>query len=149
MSTRYSQTTTPLTINVSMDNLANGAVTAQSPDIDNTSANKRLLMADFHLVLGGQGGTRVGSATVLLYVVPFVSVSGVVNYPSIAGECLYNYLASTVRLDKSNTGRTVVFQNVRIPPTNFFVVIENRTGQFLSASGNSLTMTTYSYENVN
>lgn len=149
MSTRYSQATVPLTINIGLDNLANDSVTNQSPDVDNISANNRLLMADFHLQFGNQSGVRTNSASIGLYLVPFVSVNGSPEYPDIDGECLYNYLASTVRLDASNTGRRVVFQNVRIPPTNFFIVIENRTGQSFPGFGNFLKMTKYSYENVN
>jgi hypothetical protein len=50
-------------------------------------------------------------------------------------------------LDNTANGRSVVVANVQLPNSKFKAVVKNATGQALAASGNSVKMEAYSFDN--
>lgn len=150
MTTKYTALSTTAVVLPSslLGGLADATASAPSDPVDNQSSVNRLLFADFYLKVGSQSTLRQSGATVNLYVVPRVSMNGApADTPSLDGDCLHNYLGSTFRLDASNAEREIVFENVRLPPSDFVVVVENLTGQAFNAA-DELHMVRYSYENV-
>jgi len=112
--------------------------------IDNTSNLDRFLAIE--LVLGTQSA-RTAGAYVAFYILP--SVDGGTTYPTGAdgtGQDPNQAPDCIMPLDAATTARNEVCWDIKIPPTNFKLLIANESTQAFAASGNTVKYLTYNEE---
>lgn len=126
-------------LSTELNSLANGANTAASSAIDNTT-NLDLFL-DVELVLAAQGSARSSGATVSLYLT--TSLDGT-NYDDVHETTAE--LVAVFPLDAATTARRRTVRDVPIPPANFKLFARNNTGQTLAASGSTIRYRAHSVE---
>lgn len=144
MSTKYTAVTASTVVlsSSALGGLAHESASGQSSTQNNTQTAKRYIFGDFILNLESTS-SRAAGALVNLYVIPVVGGSAA----SVAGSCLDNYFSGSFRADASQSSRSIVFENIRLPPSDFVVVLKNLTGNSFGGS-TVLSMSLYSYEHV-
>ena len=128
-----------------LDGLADDGTSALSPTKSNDAVSERDLVANFELFIATQGTARTAGAFVSLFIIPEVDD---VNFGDVVGDCLLNYFVGSVLLDASVNARYVILEDVKIPPSDFKIVLQNQTGQALAATGNTVKYRVYSYEDA-
>lgn len=144
MSTKYTAVTASTRVldSSALGGLGNAAASSHSSTQSNTQSSKRFVFGDFHLKLSASSSRSQG-ALVNLYVVPVVNNSAA----SVSGNCLDNYFSGSSRVDTGTSSRSIIFENIRLPPSDFVVVVKNLTGVSFGGS-TELSMSSYSYEHV-
>lgn len=127
-----------------LDALADGAL-AVSSALSNDDAAEREIWAEFEVYVAEQASAR-SSATLELLILPTVDGT---NYPdAVYGATADNYSVKTWNLDAAVTARYLTVTDIKLPPGDYKVAIVNDTGYALAATGSTVKMKTYSYENV-
>lgn len=117
--------------------------------LSNDEIGERYIFGDFVFKLASQSGNRGNDSIVTLFLVPLYSSGGqVINPVEGMTSLTNNYYAGHAEFDSSSSSRTVIIRGIRLPPSDFFPVINNRTGQSFGTSGNSLSVFAYGYEDV-
>jgi hypothetical protein len=117
-----------------VNSLASGSNKIMTSSLDNTTTGH--LFAAVEMKLATQGSARSAGAYVALYIVK--SVDGT-NF-EMGGDALTpaaSALAGVFPYDAATTARQVAII-VQIPPTKFYFLVQNNTGQAFAASGNTL-----------
>lgn len=129
-----------------LNSMANNAgVLTSITAVDNTT--NRHLYADIAFTSGGSVTLSAVGCHLAIYLLP-VSADGT-NYPNAAsGSTASDYPAMTYFVGaigfRNAPGTMVgVLEGVRISPTKYKPYVVNKTGNTLSASSNTLKMTTY------
>lgn len=149
MSSKYTAKDTAATVlSTELNSLGDGSnkITgaALSNDADST---ERDLFADFSLSLAAQASARSAGATVGLYILP--EVDGVFAYGGDALNPSPNHYRGSFVFDASTSARVDILEGVRLPNSDYHVLLINETGQAFSASGNVLALEVYpGYEDV-
>ena len=135
----YGTFTTCLT--TELNSLANGAVSAASGAIDNSSNLE--MFADLELVLAAQGVARSGDAWVGVHRVQALDGTNYGDTNEITAPPI-----AVFTLDAATTARRLHLPDISIPPGLFKFFVRNSTGQALAASGNTLSYRTHSLKSV-
>lgn len=116
--------------------------------VSNDQFDERHIFGDFFISIATQEGPRREGAFLALYLVPIItSAIGLRTEPSAeVPEMLNNYYVGSFAMDSTQLPRHGVIGAVRLPPVDFFPVIQNESGQRLANTGNILTVYTYGYE---
>ena len=129
-----------------LNSLADAGISSASSAESNDAAAERHLFANFEIYIAAQGTNRTAGASISLYVIPEVDDT---NYGATTDECLNNYYAGSVSVDDAAlAARYLILEDVKLPPSDFKVVLKNDTGQALAASGNTVKYRTFGYEDV-
>lgn len=120
-----------------LNSIANGAISAASAAVDNTSTLD--LYDDLTFTIATQGGARTG--TVSVHMVQALDGS---NYDDVEATCAQ--LVAVFPLDAATTARQVSVRDVPIPPGLFKYFVRNGTGQAFASSGNILERRPHSIE---
>lgn len=146
MSAKYSaRSVTPIDVlTVELNGLANGAnkISVAQPNVD---AGERVLFAIFQLVLADQAAART-ETSVSLYILP--EFGGVYPPGSDTVDPQFKYFRDTFEFDLAATGNNDQTVPIMLPNADFKILIMNETGQAFAASGNTLKMTIYGYEDA-
>ena len=127
------------TLTTELNALANGALSAASTAIDNTTNLD--LYHDLTLVVAAQGSARSAGATVSVYLTPALDGT---NYDDVNATTAE--LVAVFPLDAATTARQATRRDVPIPPGLFKYFVVNNTGQAFAASGSLLEFRAHSIE---
>lgn len=118
---------------------------AVSAAIDNATGKYPYM--DVEISLAAQSSARSAGAYVELHVL--VSLDGT-NYAYGDGstEPGQTSWVGNVSLDASTSARRAILSGVQIPPLSFKLLVINRTGQALAASGNTVKYRRYGVESA-
>jgi hypothetical protein len=117
-----------------LNSLANGSNKIMTSSIDNTTTGH--LFAAVEMSVATQGSARSAGAYIALYIVK--SVDGT-NFEMGSDSVTpgANALVGVFPFDAATTARRVAII-VQLPPTKYYYLVQNQTGQALAASGNTL-----------
>lgn len=126
-------------LSTGLNSLANNDSQISSA-LDNDDLN---LFARADLYLAAQGSARSAGAVVELYLLPSIDGS---NYPYGSDSLVpaANLMVGNFQLDATTTARYAASEEFKLPPTDFKLVLVNKTGQAFASSGNVLRITRYS-----
>ena len=138
MTTRYAAHDTAVTVlSTELNSLGNGSNKITSTARSNDAATtERELFAKFSLSLAAQGAARDSGASVSLYIIP--EVDGTYAYGSDSLDPSGNHYVGSFNFDAATTARVDVLTDVRLPNSDYHVLVQNNTGQAFAASGNTL-----------
>lgn len=147
MAGKYTAESTIATaLSTELNSLANAGISSASPALSNDGTGERDFFGNFEIYIAAQGTNRSAGASISLYVIPEVDDT---NYGSSVGECLDNYFAGSVAVDDAAlAARYIILEGVKLPPSDFKVVLKNDTGQAFAASGNTVKFKRHGYEDV-
>lgn len=129
-----------------LNSLASGSVCSASSAQSNDQSGEFDLLAMAEIYIAAQGANRSAGAYLTLYIVP--SIDGT-TYPDTTGDCLENFVVGTVQADSSaSAARTLTIAEVKIPNSDFKVLLKNGTGQALASSGNTVKLSRWTYRDV-
>lgn len=128
-------------LSTDLNSLANGATSATSGAIDNTT--NRDLYHDLTLTVAAQGSARSAGATVSVYLVMALDGTNYDDAHATTAE-----LVAVFPLDAATTARQATRRDVPVPPGLFRYFVVNGTGQAFAASGNLLEWRAHSIETV-
>jgi len=118
---------------------------AISSAISNDAATELDLFADFELYVATQAAARSAGAHVAMYIL--IELDGTnYTYGDATTDPPASAFVGSFPLDASANPRYVHLRGVRLPPTDFKVLLINKTGQALAASGNTLKMARYNIQ---
>lgn len=149
MSSKYAAKDSAATVlSTELNSLGDGSNKITGTALSNDAATtERDLFADFSLSLAAQASARSAGATVDLYIIP--EVDGVFAYGGDTLDPSANHYRGAFRFDAATTARVDVIEGVRLPNSDYHVLLINETGQSFAASGNALKMEVYpGYEDV-
>ena len=126
-----------------MNSLADGA-NKMSAAFSNDASGERDLMASFILELATTS-TRTGT-NVDLYILPEVDTVYASGSDSVDPEPKYKVDSFT--FDLATTAKNDIVRDVRLPNSNFKVLVQNNLGILFAATGTTLKMERYNYEDV-
>lgn len=143
MSSKYTAKANSTTLlSNELDSLGDGSNKITGASLSNdVEMTERNLFADFSLSLAAQASARSAGATVGLYIIP--EVDGVFAYGGDALNPSMNHYRGSFRFDASTNARTDILEGVRLPNSDYHVLLINSTGQAFSAAGNILKMEVY------
>jgi hypothetical protein len=140
MGAKYGSVSSEITlIDSELNTLANNSISVAGAAVTTAVG---CIEANVILTLAAQGNARSANAAISLWLVP---ESGDV-YTDIDESCL-GFPDVIFPLDNTANGRSVVVANVQLPNSKFKAVVKNATGQALAASGNSVKIEAYSFDN--
>lgn len=113
-------------------------------EIDNSAGLKTFM--DVEVNLAAQGSARSVGATVAIFLI--LAPDGT-NYwfGDDSLDANADKLIATVGFDAATNARRNGRQMLVVPPGKFKLLVENKTGQALAASGNTVSYRLYSLEN--
>jgi hypothetical protein len=125
-----------------LNSLANNARVIGAA-IDNSTDKHRFM--DVELFVNTQGSARSSGAYVALYLIPSIDDS---NYTmgDASTSPPANTLVATMPLDAATNSRYQSALLIPIPPHDFKILIENKTGQSYNAASNTLKYSRYEEE---
>lgn len=137
------------TLNSLLNNGFSKTTDVSNITISNDQVDERYIFGDFVIKIGTQGGNRNGDAIVALYLIPLYTVGQeIINPVEGLSQLNANYFVGHGSLDASSASRVAVIRGVRLPPSDYFPVVSNKTGQAFASSGNGLSVFSYGYEDV-
>lgn len=126
-----------------LNSLADNDQVISSSAYSNDAAGERDIYAMYEVYIATQGGSRDASAIIELALLPEVDDS---NYPGYDDEKLFdNYVVASWTLDAAATATYLTVTDIKLPPTDYKLVLRNETAQALAASGNTVNEKRYSY----
>lgn len=141
MASIYSAKSTAETIlSTELNSLANAGNKITSTALSNDATNERYLFADLSFTIATQGAARSSGATVEVHIIP--EVDGTFAFGGDSLDPIGHYRTS-FSFDAATTARVQVAEGVKLPNSDFHVLVINNTGQALAASGNILKMERY------
>jgi len=141
MASIYSPKNTAETVlSTELNSLANDGNKITTSALSNDASNERYLFADFKLALATQGSARSSGANVELYIIP--EVDGTFAFGGDSLDPIGHYKGG-FSFDAATTAREQIAEGVKLPNSDFHVLLINKTGQALAASGNTLKMERY------
>lgn len=145
MAAKYAGHETASTVlSTELNSLADGANKITGTALSNDAATtERHLFASFSLSIAATS-TRTGSS-VHMYILPEVDGSFVAGGDSLDPEQGY---VGSFNFDLTTSARVAELRDVRLPDSNFHVLLMNELGVALAASGNTLKMEKDSYVDV-
>ena len=146
MAAKYTaESSSAIVTGIVINNVADGGVSNASDTISNDAAGERHLFANFKLTSNALGFPRKSGAVIYLFVIP--EFDGV--FPdTTTEETLNNYYAGAVYLDETGQDRVLMFTDIRLPPSNYQIIIGNETGLAFDATGNTFEVITFNYEDT-
>lgn len=127
-----------------LNSLANDGRAITSTPVSNDASGELDMYAEFQLYLPAQGSARDDGAHVEMYVLP--EVNGNYAYGGSTLTPASNLLVGSFEFDAATAARYAHLRGVLLPPTDFYVLLINRTGQALASSGNVLRMERYNVQ---
>jgi hypothetical protein len=129
-----------------LNSLASGSTCSASSAQSNDQSGEFDLLSDVEIYIAAQGSNRAAGAYITLYV---IGTQDGTNYPDTTDECLNNYAVATVYLDDAAlAARRVHVPEVRLPNSDFKVLLKNGTGQAFASSGNTVKLGRWTYKDV-
>lgn len=140
MTTRYAQHDSAVTVlSTELNSLVNGGNKITTAPLSNDAATtERELFAKFSLSLAAQASARSAGAYVDLYILP--EVDGTYPYGGDSLDPSSNHWVGTFYFDASTSARVDIITDVRLPNSDYHVLLQQNTGQAWAASGNTLKM---------
>lgn len=126
-----------------LNSLANGSRAISGTAVSNDT--EKDFYASIELYLATQGSARSSGAYVALYIVYSHDGSNFSIGDASVAPSIHSHIAN-VDLDAATTARYVVIPQVLLAPLDFKIVVENRTGQALASSGNTVKIRRYNVE---
>ena len=111
--------------------------------IDNETNKDRFLAVEVYVAV--QGSARSSGAYVAVYLLPSLDGTNF-TYGDDSTDPPANTLVATLPLDAATTARYQNVYNIPIPPLQFKLLIENKTGQAFAASASTVKYSTYNEE---
>lgn len=146
MTARYpAHDTEETALSTEMNALADGSNAIGSAISNDVATTERRLFANFRFTLATQGAARDASGRVDMYIIPEVGGTYAMGDASLDPESGY---VGTFVFDAAVTAREQILLAVRLPNSDFKVLVQNNTGQALAATGNTLKMERDGYEDV-
>jgi hypothetical protein len=129
-----------------LNSLASGSVCSASSAQSNDQTGEFDIFVTAEIYIAAQGANRSAGASITLYVLPTIDGT---TYPDTTGLTIANYAVGAVTLDDAATAaRTLVIPEVRLPNSDFKVLLANNTGQALASSGNTVKFSRWTYKDV-
>jgi len=131
-----------------LDSLGDAGIAITATALSNDAATtERDLFATFALSISAQGTARSTGARCDLYVIPEVNTS--FAYGSGALSPSPNHYRGSFFFDADTSARRDILEGIKLPNSDYHVLLINNTGQAFAASGNVLSMEiTPGYEDV-
>jgi len=146
MALKYTALETIFTgLGTELNSLANGSAAVSSSPFSNDDAAERFPRAMVEINIATQGSNRTAGASVSLYVIPTTDGT---NFGATTDECLDGHLAGVFPLDDGATTARILTGSIALPPADYHLALRNNTGQALAASGNTVELREYGYEDV-
>jgi hypothetical protein len=148
MSSQYTAKDSASTVlSTELNSLGDGSNKITGTALSNDASGERDLFADFSLSLAAQGSARDSGATVDIYIIPEVDTTYAYGGDSLDPSA--NHYRGSFRFDAATTARVDILDGVRLPNSDYHVLLQNNTGQAFAASGNVLKSEIYpGYEDV-
>ena len=121
-----------------LDGLTTNTLSAAGTAYDNGTT--KATFAAFEVYLASL--TPAAGGYVALYLAPRPDGS---NYADVKREYAHQ-LIGTLALDTAAATKRIVLPGVQIPPTAFYVYLDNQAGVTLASSGNTVKILPYNYE---
>ncbi len=125
-----------------LDGLANDA-NKLGAEIDNSTGLDMYM--DVEVSVAAQGIARSAGAHIAVFLIPAPDGTNYV-YGDDSTDPPSNRWIASLPLDAATTARRVAAQMLMVPPGKFKLLVENKTGQALAASGNTAGYRLYSPE---
>jgi len=140
MTSKYAAHDTATTVlSTELNSLGNGSNKITGTALSNDAATtERDLFAKFSLSVAAQGSARSAGASVALYIIP--EVDGTHAYGGDSLDPSGNQYMGSFGFDAATTARVDVITDIRLPNSDFHVLLQNNTGQALAATGTVLKM---------
>lgn len=141
MASIYSAKSTAETIlSTELNSLADDGNKITTAPLSNDASNERYLFCDLSFDIATQASARSSGATIDVYIIP--EVDGTFAY---GGDSLdpSGHFRGSFSFDAAVTARNNAIEGVKLPNSDFHVLLINNTGQALAASGNVLKMERY------
>ena len=124
--------------------LGDGANAITAVPISNDAVAELDVYSDWILYLSTQAAARDVGAFVSLYLLP--KVNSQYPYGGLTLDPAGNLLVGAFQFDETVTARYAVVRGVVLPPSDFYALVTNETGQVLAATLNTLYMSRYNME---
>lgn len=121
-----------------LNGLANGSRAISSGAVSNDAAGELYLYGDFRLYLPDQPGARSAGAAVILWILP--EVNNVYPYGSATLEPQASLIMGSFSFDAASNYRDAVLRDIPLPPSDFRILVKNKTGQAFAATLNVLVL---------
>jgi hypothetical protein len=131
-------------LSTDLDSLPNND-TFVGAKIDNVADGENEMYIALELLVAAQGSARSAGGYVAVYLLPSVDDTNF-GYGDDAYLTDPGNLLCTFALDAATTARYVTRANLPIPPVDFKLQVQNKTGQAFASSGNTLKYRLYSLE---
>ena len=147
MSLKYTAEGTIATVlSTELNSLATSDQEVSSSQYSNDAAGERDVYAEYEVYLAAQGGARTGGNLVELAIIAEVDDA---NFPDWDDENLFdNYTVASWKVNAAATAVRFTVTDVKLPATDYKVVLRNETGQALAASDNTVKERRYTYTDV-
>lgn len=150
MATRYTaKDSASNVLTTELNSLGDGSNKITGSALSNDAATtERELFADFMLSIATQGSARDSGATVDLYIIP--EVNGTYAYGGDALDPARKHYRGSFEFDAATTARVDIIEQVKLPMSDYYVLVQNGTGQAFASSGNVLSSEIFDggYEDV-
>ena len=129
-----------------LNSLSSGSTCSASSAQSNDQSGEFDLLATVEIYIAAQGSNRSAGATITVYAIGTIDGS---TYPDTTDECLENYAIGSVSIDDAAlAARTLVIPEVKLPNSDFKILLKNSTGQALASSGNTVKVSRWTYRDV-
>jgi hypothetical protein len=147
MALQYSTQDSAVTVlTTELNSLASGSVCSASSAQSNDQSGEFDLLCTAEIYIAAQGSNRSTGAYLTLYILPTIDGT---TYPDTTGDCLENFAVASVMLDGTAlAARTITIPEIKLPNSDFKVLLKNGTGQALASSGNTVKLGRWTYRDI-
>jgi hypothetical protein len=119
-----------------LNSLGIGGLKISASPFSNDAAGELELYADFRLYLATQASARSAGANVTMWILP--EVDGTFPYGGDSLEPQGELIVQSFTFDAAVTARYAVIRDVPLPPSDYYILLKNNTGQAFAAANNTL-----------
>lgn len=134
-------------LSTELNSLANDGNSLSSA-ISNDGSSERFLYCMIEVSLAAQSTARSAGAHIAIYFLPTIDGGTTYSYGDNSTDPSPGTLVATLPLDASTSARVVTIYGVQLPPSDFKILLENKTGQAFASSNNTLKIAQYGIETV-